>query len=232
MSSRILHLLAALAASLLFACGPSLGVDGGEPEPGSDAGAGPDGGNAGTATDAGRPDGTPMRLTCTNSFGAQLTAVHGRLDGLLVAVVPPGGRGCNGDADHVHLQVLMNGSVYDVAVNVHDNTGGNVFFLARDGAAVAFEWVEGWHPNERLGYRDLGLTSGAFAAVPLSSLAQQLETELAAVNHVSIFSTGYGPTGTHDVHYRDGISLDGAIIARPMSPSARSFFFHFANQTF
>lgn len=217
-------LIAVLAASLLWGCGPGaqLEVDAG--------GLSPDAGDS--ALDAGQADGTATTRACTNTFGSQLTAVHGRLDGLLVAVVPPGGRSCNGDTDHVHLQVLVNGSVYDVAVNVHDNTGGNVFFLARDGAAVTFEWVEGWHPNEHLSYRDLGLTAGAFTAVPLSTLAQQLEHELAMVNHVSIFATGYGPTGTHEVHYRDGVSLDGAIIARPLGSSARSLFFHFANQIF
>lgn len=173
-----------------------------------------------------------MTRACTSAFGSQLTAVHGRIDGLLVAVVPPGGRACNGDADHVHLQVLVNGSIYDVAINVHDNAGGNVFFLARDGAAARFEWVEGWHPNEHLSYRDIGLTSTSFTAQATATLAQQIESELATVNHVSIFATGYGPTGAHEVHYRDGVSLDGAIIARPLGSSARSLFFHFANQSF
>lgn len=173
-----------------------------------------------------------MTRTCTNTFGSQVSAVHGRLDGLLVAIVAPGVRTCNGDSDHVHLQVLANGSVYDVAVNVRDNTGGDVFFLARDGAAVSFVWAEGWHPYERLSYPNLGLSSGAFTAKPIAVLAQQVESELATVNHVSIFATGYGPSGVHDVHYRDGVSADGAIIARPLSGGARTLFFHFANQSF
>ena len=215
------------------------GSGGGSPTGGGTGGGGvqdagtPDAGTLDAGTlDAGTPDGVAMTRACTNTFGAQLSAVHGRLDGLLVAVVPPGGRSCNGDADHVHLQVLANGSVYDVAVNVRDNTGGDVFFLARDGAAVSFAWVEGWHPYERLGYPSLGLSSGAFTAKPISLLAQQVENELATVNHVSIFATGYGPSGVHNVHYRDGVSSDGAIIARPLSGGARTLFFHFANQSF
>src|SRR5690349_2831550 len=63
-------------------------------------------------------DGAPMRLPCTGSFGSALSTSYGRLDGYLVAIVPPGNGGCNADTDHIHLQVKMNGAIYDVAVNV------------------------------------------------------------------------------------------------------------------
>ena len=182
--------------------------------------------------DAGQPDGTATRRTCTNTLGNALTAQHGRLDGTLVAIVAPGARTCNGDSDHVHLQVQANGAVYDVAVNVHDNTGGNVFYLARDGAPWPFSWVEGWHPNVPLGYRALGLTAGQFTAFPLTTLAGKITTELAGVNHVSIFATGYGPDGIHNVHFGDGYGYDGAIVIRPLSSNARTLYFHFADQSF
>src|SRR4051794_24097371 len=63
-------------------------------------------------------DGAPTRIACTSSFGAALTntPTFGRLDGYLVAIVPPGGgSACNADSSHLHLQVRMNGAVYDVA---------------------------------------------------------------------------------------------------------------------
>src|SRR5258706_669036 len=72
-------------------------------------------------------DGTPTRLACTSTFGTALTAspTYGRLDGFLVAIVPPGnGSACNADSTHVHLQVRMTGAVYDVAVDVSNGQTG------------------------------------------------------------------------------------------------------------
>src|SRR5438067_2630794 len=78
---------------------------------GSDAGGAGGGGG-------GNGDGTPTRQSCTGSFGSQLSSRFGRLDGYVVSVVAPGGsRACNGDSGHVHLQLSMNGKIYDVAVN-------------------------------------------------------------------------------------------------------------------
>src|SRR5262245_49460666 len=57
-------------------------------------------------------DGTPMRRPCTGNFGSALSTSFGRLDGFLVAIVPPGNGGCNADTDHVHLQILVNSAVY------------------------------------------------------------------------------------------------------------------------
>src|SRR5882757_3056191 len=63
-------------------------------------------------------DGAPLRLPCTSTFGNAMTATFGRLDGFLVAIVPPGSSNCQGDASHIHLQLQVNGAIYDVAVNV------------------------------------------------------------------------------------------------------------------
>jgi hypothetical protein len=159
--------------------------------------------------------------------------VHGRLDGTLVSIVQPGAHGCNGDADHVHLQVQANGAVYDVAINVHDTLNpGNVALLARDGPELFPAWAEGWHANSRLGYRNLPVSSTEFIALTPSALAQALTTEFADVNHITVYGNGYGPTGMHDIHYVDGNQYDGAIITRPLSANSRQLFFRFANDVF
>jgi len=63
-------------------------------------------------------DGPPMRVPCTTQLGSAMSTSFGRLDGILVAIVPAGANNCGGDASHVHLQIRANGATYDVAVNV------------------------------------------------------------------------------------------------------------------
>jgi hypothetical protein len=158
--------------------------------------------------------------------------VHGRLDGYLVAIVPPTSHGCNADSDHVHLQVLMQNQVYDVAVNVHDNTGGNVSVLALDRPIPLGAWQEGWHAGAQLGYTTLDVQSGQFTSQSPTALTSMLEQELAQANHLAVFATGYGPDGIHDVHYRDGLTSDGAVVINPQASTSRLLLFHFANQSF
>jgi hypothetical protein len=176
------------------------------------------------------PDGTPQRVACTNTLGNALSAVHGRLDGYLVAIVPTTTHSCNGDDTHVHLQVRANGATYDVAVNVADPA--NVDFLAQDLPLPDGAWKEGWHPGQAalLDYPSIGVHSTAFTAMSTADLTAALDAELADANHVSIFMTGYGPDGGHLVH-RSGNGNDGAIVIRPLGKS-RLLMFHFANQTF
>jgi hypothetical protein len=79
--------------------------------------------------------------------------------------------------------------------------------------------------------QSLGLHTNSFAATNPSALAQKVESELAQANHVSIFATGYGPDGAHEVH-RKGFGEDGAIVINPLSPKAHLILFRFSTQTF
>ena len=92
-------------------------------------------------------------------------------------------------------------------------------------------WSEGWHGSDALSYRSLGLTASQFAAQDPSTLAQHLEAELASVNHISVFGTGYSSkNGCHDIHYYNG--NDGALVLEPLSPTPHVLFFRFATQSF
>jgi hypothetical protein len=185
------------------------------------------GGDDGGAEASGPPDGTPTRQPCTSAFGTALTTTHGRMDGLLVAVVPPGDmHPCNDDTGHVHLQVQIAGAVYDVAVNT------DVLYAELDVPLPGGAWSEGWHSGESLDYpTTLGLHAAAFTTTDPASLAQKIETELASVNHISVFAIGYGPTGAHDVH-RQGANEDGAIAINPLSPKAHLLTFRFSTDSF
>lgn len=175
-------------------------------------------------------DGVPERRACTTAFGRDLGgAWHGRLDGRLVSIVPSHTHSCRGDNDHIHLQVLMGGSVYDVAINVDDVGLGEV-----DGP-LPDPWTEGWHSNEPFDYvRDLGVRSSQFRSIHQSALEQQLQNELASVNYISIYSTRYSNGGTHLVHRsrNAGRNLDGAIVLQPTSAKPHYLLFKFPDQAF
>ena len=175
----------------------------------------------------GPSDGTPTRVACTGDFGSVLNAAHGRMDGYLVSIVAPGESfSCNGDRGHVHLQVRIEGATYDVAVNTH------VLYAEVDAPLPGGPWREGWHAGMDLDYpTDMGLDSTAFTAETPAALAQTVISALATANHVSIFATGYGPGGAHDVHRR-GHDEDGAIVVDPLSPAAHVWAFRFNTDTF
>ena len=255
---RLLSLAPALVACL--ACLPCLALGlimtpgcGGEGAAPDDGGALDDGGtlddaaapddaglDAGVdaAPDAAPPDldGTAMHVACTSKLGNALTMVRGRLDGYLVSIVPPGGpHACNGDDNHVHLQVSAKGGIYDIAIDIYSTltpATPYVSILVKDTPLPDGPWHEGWNTaNLTMEYvHTFGVHSEQFTETKLAPLAQQIESELANANHVSVYATGYGPTGGHDVHRSGG--GDGAVIINPLSPKARVLLFHFASQSF
>jgi hypothetical protein len=164
-----------------------------------------------------------------------MSTKFGRLDGYLISIVPPGGHACNGDSDHVHLQVRVNNGVYDIAVNVSDSSSQSspVLYKAMAFKAKVGAWAEGWHESsESFDYvNTLQLHSSDFAGVAKADLVQDIQTELEVANHISVFATGYGPTGGHLIH-RNHSNADGAIIVDPVGKNPRVLVFHFADQSF
>jgi hypothetical protein len=180
----------------------------------------------GTASPASTLDGAPTRTACTSSFGSALTSEHGRLDGTIAAIVPASTHACNGDSTHVHLQVKVDGAVYDVAVNADG------LEAEADAPLPGSPWSEGWHAGDQLDYvNDLGLHASSFTLTGLTAVRQRIEAELASANHVAIYATGYGPTGVHLVH-RQGSGRDGAIVLDPLGPKPHILAFRFDTQTF
>ena len=175
-------------------------------------------------------DGTPVRQTCTSHFGQSLTEAHGRLDGYLVAIVPPGDmHGCNDDDSHVHLQIQMQGAIYDVAVDT-GAAGDEIYYDTIEHALPDGAWSEGWHTDDALTYPSLGVASSSFTELSPTVAPTTVATALANVNHISIFGTGYGPTGMHLVHYESG--TDGAIVVEPLSPTPQLLLFRFGSDQF
>jgi hypothetical protein len=232
-------------ALLAAACGGSSasapGLEGGAgdaqveatlPDSGAETASPQEGGETGSSL-----DGTPMRTAActplTQQTGSAASSYHGRMDGTVSYVLPQGGlESCNGDDSHVHLQVLMNGSVYDVAIDIGEGSPGDMILYETDIAMPDGAWSEGWHSTDGLSYQGLGLTPGEFTLMSPAEINQKLVAELATVNHVSVFCVGYQPQGNgcHDVHYEND-SDDGALVLEPLSPVAHVLFFHFSDQT-
>ncbi len=192
----------------------------------ADAPTGTDASVDSAAVDSG--DGTPTRQACTGNYGTSLTAEFGRLDGYLVSIVDVGDgkTTCNGDGSHVHLQVMMDGGIYDVAMNVDG------MFYEMDMPMPAPAWSEAWHDGAiDNDYPTLGLHSTDFTMLGIAMTGAKVEAELANANHISVYGTGYGTTGMHDTHY-EGHMNDGMVVINPQSPSSHILFFDFTGDTF
>ena len=192
-----------------------------------------DGGIIDAAMDAARivvDDGTPMRRACSNTYGNTISNGYGRLDGFLVAIVDPGVRNCNGDNDHIHLQILAKNKIFDVAVNVAGSA--DVLTATRELPLTGRPWEEGWHTGFSLSYTALGLRASDFTPSTQAALVATIKAELATVNHISVYALGYTDgTGVHLVHY-NGFNNDGVIVTQPLSRPAKWRMFRFADQTF
>ncbi len=177
-------------------------------------------------------DGTPTRQQCTNNLGTGLGSQFGRMDGFLVAIVPPGNGGCNADPDHVHLQVRMSGAIYDVAVDI-GGMGGvqDVHTTTRELVMPGPAWSEGFHASVPTDYVALGVHAASLTLETRQMLASEIMTDLASANHVSIYAIPYGPTGAHLVH-RNGSGRDGMIVTQPLSTPSHLRMFSFTSQNF
>lgn len=199
-----------------------------------DAGALDDGATGPDAAPIIVDDGTPTRIECKpkSQLGDALTTAYGRLDGILVAIVPPANSGgCQADNDHLHLQIRMNGDIYDVAVNVGENGLDDVHSTTREIAMPGPAWQEGWHTTVSANYVTLGLHATDLALESSAQLVTELMSDLATANHISVFATGYDTDGAHLVH-RTGQSRDGLIVTQPLSRPAHVRMFAFTRQLF
>lgn len=177
-------------------------------------------------------DGTAMRRPCTSSFGTQITQAFGRLDGILVAIVPPGNGPCNADQNHVHLQILANGAIYDAAVNVGSDTGvQDVHTGTREVYMAGPAWAEGWHTGFGSSYISLGVHDTDLALQTSAQITSAIQADLATANHISVFGTGYGPEGLHLVHHQSS-QRDGMVVREPLSQPGIARLFAFDNQPF
>lgn len=184
-------------------------------------------GNA--APDAAVPDALDKAATCASSFGNLLTDAFGRVDGTVLAVVPPNLQTCaQPNMTHLVVQVSMQGAAYRMVLNVDAEVSTREIDAALAGPA----WAEGWHTDAPLDYvTTLGVHSGEFekTEAPVALVTDQLE--LGA--RVSVYATSSGGTKADSAHlvHRNASNADGAIVIAPDS-APHYVLFKFDNQSF
>lgn len=149
-------------------------------------------------------------LRCATSFGDKLTDNFGRIDGTVLAVVPPNTENCaQPHRTHVVVQVLMHGEAYRMVTNVE------VMTADRDAPLTGPAWSEGWHTDAPLDYvTDLNLTAGDFA---LENATTHILESVQPGTRISVYATssgGFNSDSAHLVH-RNLPNADGAIVITP-----------------
>jgi hypothetical protein len=197
--------------------------------------------DAAAPADAGAPDVAPdvdKSVTCASTFGSALTAAFGRLDGTVLAVLPPNDQACAlPNSTHMIIQVTMGGAAYRMVVDVLSNTGSpDVLIDEIDAPLVGGAWADGWHTGIPLDYvATLGVHSPAFTAMHQMDLVAKITSEIDLGAPISVFATSGGaasePDSAHLIH-RNGANADGAIVVHPDSATPHYILLRFAEQTF
>jgi hypothetical protein len=198
---------------------------------GSDAG----GGDAGPDDAADAAEDVDKAVTCAATFGSALTNAFGRLDGTVLAVVPPGDEACAmPNSTHAVIQVTMQGATYRMVLDVLSSVGNpDVFFYETNAPLAAGPWAEGWHAGVALDYvTTLSLHDTSFVEMVEADLVAKVTSEIALGAHVSVFATSDGePSSAHLIH-RNLTNADGAIVLEPESASPHYLLFRFGDQSF
>jgi hypothetical protein len=173
--------------------------------------------------------------TCATSFGDSLTNAFGRLDGTVLAVVPPNDQTCAmPNMTHLVLQVTMNGAAYRMVLDVLSDEGNpNVSFYEMNAPLADGPWAEGWHAGVDLDYvLTLKVHSTSFTSMTQANLVAKVTSEIALGSKISVFATSMDePTSAHLIH-RNETNQDGAIVIGPDTPSPHYLLFCFSDQTF
>jgi hypothetical protein len=228
-----------LLALLVVACGSSHAAG-----PSADAGDTLDADTADASAidaDASPVDAAPdvdKAKACASTFGSALTNAFGRLDGTVVAVVPPNDQACaKPNSTHMVIQVAMGGATYRMVVDVLSSKGSpDLGFDEIDAPLAAGAWAEGWHPGVVLDYQStLNVHSAAFTTMHQAELVAKITSEIDLGAKISVFATSSGasfePDSAHLVH-RNLQNADGAIVIRPDSAQPHWLLLRFLDQTF
>lgn len=241
MERAMRSLLAFFAASAIVACSSSSSTSGTTPDtlPPTAPPTAPPPVSLAPPPPSGSDAGADSGLTgqCASTFGAALTTGFGRIDGTIYAVQKPSDTQCTmPNSDHVVLQVLMNGAVYRMVVNVQGSGADTrIWYVKLAHALPAPAYAEGWHADAQLDYVTTldAHTTSPFQPFTMDPLVTELAGELHVGDPISVYATvGAGrPESAHLVH-RNATNQDGAIVLAPSSATPSFLLFHFADQTF
>jgi hypothetical protein len=186
-----------------------------------------------TSVDA-APD-VDKSATCAATFGSGLTDAFARLDGTVLAVVPPNDQACAmPNSTHLVIQVLVGGDAYRMVVDVLSSFAPyDVLEDEIDAPLAGDPWSEGWHAGASLDYvTTLGVHSDAFASMAQADVVAKITNQIDLGSKISVFATSQSsPSSAHLVH-RNVTNQDGAIVIHPDGASPHWILIRFAEQTF
>lgn len=175
------------------------------------------------------PATTDKASACASTFGNELTDAFGRLDGTVLAVVPPGHPTCaQPNGTHVVLQLTVHGAAYRMVLNL------DVLEAEVDAPLAGGAWAEGWHPGVALDYvTTLHVASTAFTPHDPAATTALVTEAIALGAPISVFATSSGGTKADSAHliHRNTANADGALVL-DATTSPHYLLFRFANQTF
>jgi len=182
------------------------------------------------------PSDVNKAATCSMTFGDALTNAFGRLDGTVLAVVPPNDQACAmPNMTHLVVQVNMSGAVYRMVIDVLSEycDPDEVSLYELDAPLKDGAWAEGWHAGVDFDYvLTLGVHSTSFTAMTQANLVDKVTSEIVLGSKISFFATSMDePTSAHLVH-RNITNQDGAIVIGPDTASPHYLLFRFSDQTF
>jgi hypothetical protein len=171
---------------------------------------------------------------CASTFGTALTAPYGRLDGTVLAVVPPGLMSCTRpNSDHLILQVQSGAAAYRMVVNVQSDRAGDtrVAFTERSAPLAGPAFSDGWHTGVMFDYvSTLGAHKADLTPRTMAELVAAITDRLNLDASVSVFASTSGGDSAHLVH-RNQTNSDGAIVIDPTG-SPLYLLMAFADQDF
>src|SRR5688572_14624782 len=128
-------------------------------------------------------------MRCASTFGGNLSRGFGRLDGTVLAVVPPNHPSCpRRNDDHLVLQMTSGGAVYRMVVNI------DVLYYEHAAALAGPPFSEGWHTTVDLDYTTLGVKKPQFTTEPI---VERVTAQLALDAKVSVFASTDGGDSAH-----------------------------------
>jgi hypothetical protein len=172
---------------------------------------------------------------CAATFGSALTDAFGRLDGTVLAVVPPNDQACAmPNSTHLVIQVLVDGDAYRMVVDVHSSYAPyDVLQDEIDAPLVGDPWSEGWHAGASVDYvSTLAVHSDAFTSMAQDEIDAKITNQIDLGAKISVYATSQSsPSSAHLVH-RNLTDQDGAIVIHPDGASPHWILIRFAEQTF
>jgi len=170
--------------------------------------------------DGPRIDAPTKAVHCATTFGSALTDAFGRLDGTVLAVIPPGYQGCaQPNSTHTVVQVMVAGAAYRMVVNVLSTSNQPHVFLGEvDEPLAGPAFGEGWHPGTQLDYvTTLGVTKAQFSEADETTAAARVYDMIELDQPISVFATSSGPPQADSAHliHRNAPNADGAIVLTP-----------------